>query len=176
MYLKPVSVSTQRRPYCSAIAFCRSVVTKVLMMTPRECVLLIQHALLEERLRPILGDQRPDLVAGEQFHFSVAIAHRDAHSVASGSVAITRSAFPFSASSIAESQRLGIFRVWRFHRRKIVHRIDPVPARLRIETEPLEHRLDDDAAGSVDRGVDDAQDFASRTSRGSRTSVSRRCM
>ena len=36
MYLKPVNVSTQRSPKCSAIAFCRSVVTKVLMMTPRD--------------------------------------------------------------------------------------------------------------------------------------------
>ena len=39
-------------------------------------------------------------------------------------------------------------------------RSDPVPSTTsKVETEPLEHRLDDDAAGAVERREDDAQRF-----------------
>ncbi len=45
-------------------------------------VLLVEHAELEKRLRPVVGEERTDLIAREQFHLAARGPDRDAHSIA----------------------------------------------------------------------------------------------
>ena len=51
---------------------------------PARRILGVQHALLEERLRAVVRDERTDLVAREQFHLSTGVADRHAHAIAIG--------------------------------------------------------------------------------------------
>ncbi len=101
MYLNPVSVSTQRSPSRVAIAFCRSVVTNVLTITPRlrfsalripcrRSVVARYHAISEPIWLPVSSRIAP-------------AASRTATPIRSqsGSVATTRSACCSRASAIA---------------------------------------------------------------------------
>ena len=103
----------------------------------------------------IVGHQRADLVAREQFHLAAAIARGHAHPVAIG-IRRDDQVGAFLLGEIGgHRERFGILGIGRFDRREtaIFHLL------LRdgeiMETQAVEHRFGDDAARAVDRSEDD---------------------
>ena len=118
MYLKPVSVSMQPTPKCSAIRFCRSVVTNVLMMTAFLRLASVRITLRDEPRAAVIGHDRADLVAGEQDHLPAGIAHGHAHAVGVGIGRQDDVGVLGFRLLDREFQRLGILGIRRFHRRE----------------------------------------------------------
>ena len=102
-------------------------------------------------LHAIRSDERTDLIAREELHFSFAVPDGHAHAVAIRVRChddIRRLLF---RQRDGLRERLGIFRIRRLHRRKLAVEFILLRNRRETEAEPLEHRLDDDSTCAVNR-------------------------
>ncbi len=120
------------------------------------------HAIGDKLLHPVVGHERTDLIAGQQFELPGAIARGHAHAIAIRVRGDDEVGAFFFRQRHGLGQRLGILGIRRLDRRKaaILHFLGG--DRQVAESEAVEHRLDNDAADAMDRGEDDLQPAARR--------------
>src|SRR5450432_2277561 len=78
-------------------------------------VFCIEDALSEERLRAVVSDQGPDLIAGKEFHFARRATHCNAHAIA---IWISRNyevSLRFNSQLYRQVKRFGVLWIRRFH-------------------------------------------------------------
>ena len=116
-----------------------------------------QNPAIKQRFRPIIGEERANLVARQQLHFPGGAAHSHAHAIAVGIGGDDEVGLVLVGQLNGQAQGLRILRVGGLDRgegavKTILGRDD-----FKMETESLEHRLGDNTARPVDRGEDNAQ-------------------
>ena len=103
---------------------------------------------------PVVGEQRTHLVAGQRLHLAGLVAHGDAHAIGIGIGGHHHVEFLRLGQRHAQRERLGVFRIGRFHRGETC-----VESRLRRHFLHLHPRLPQcrhggNATDAMDVGVD----------------------
>ena len=118
---------------------------------------VIEDSEFKKPCRPIPSEDRADLVAGDEMHFPFRIPRGNTHAVVirvGGDDEVRAGAVSLRDG---HRERLGIFRIWRLHRREASIGNFLLGHAVALKSQPLQHGFDDDRANAVQRGVDDLE-------------------